>query len=181
MTCWVKRNSRLSTEKIKIVITDIDGVLTDGKVLFVRGEMHRCFNIKDGPAFFLLKIAGIKTAVISGKKSRESRERFKNLGVDFYFENVNDKLYMIEKHIIKKGIMWNQICYIGDDLPDLLVMKKVGFSAAPQDAVQDVKKAASYLCKRKGGEGVFRETAEVILREKKIWSETLKKYLSLQF
>jgi len=170
----------LNIEKIRIVVTDVDGVLTDGKVFFLNGQLHRLFNIKDGAAFCLLKLAGIKTAVISGKKSEDSRKRFRELGADFYFENVKNKLGVMEKHIIGKGIEWNESCYIGDDLPDLPVMKKVGFAVAPRDAAPEIKKAASYVCRTKGGEGAFRETAEIILRGKKQWSETMEKYLSLQ-
>lgn len=161
-----------------MVVTDIDGVLTDGRVFFLDGALSRFFNIKDGVAFVLLKLSGIKTAVISGKSSAESRKRLEELGVDYYFEGVADKLAAMKVVIEKAGMEWENICYIGDDLPDLKVMEKVGFSAAPSDACADVINAANYICRKKGGKGVFRETAEVILKEKGIWEEILQKYLS---
>lgn len=179
MTCSGRKNLKLNTEKIRVVVTDIDGVLTDGKLFYFDGKLYRFFNIKDGPAFCLLKLAGIKTAVISGKGSQESRRRFKKLGADLYFENVKNKLDVMEKHIIGKHVKWDEVCYLGDDLPDLPVMNKAGLSMAPFDAVPEVKSAAVHVCKKKGGEGVFREAVEIILRGKGLWEETLKRYLSL--
>ncbi len=184
MTCWAKRNLKLNTDavknagKITIVVTDIDGVLTDGRVFFLDGALSRFFNIKDGFAFVLLKLSGIKTAVISGKSSAESRKRLEELGVDYYLEGVEDKLAAMEGIIEKSGIGWENVCYIGDDLPDLPVMEKAGFSAAPSDACVEVRDTADYVCGKEGGKGVFRETAEVILKEKGIWEEILQKFLS---
>lgn len=162
-----------------MVVTDIDGVLTDGRVFFIDGALSRFFNIKDGVAFVLLKLSGIKAAVISGKSSSESQKRLEELGVDYYMEGVADKLAAIEGIIEKTGMKWEDVCYVGDDLPDLPVMKKAGFSAAPLDACADVKNAADYVCKKEGGKGAFRETAEFILRERGVWEEILQKFLSL--
>ncbi len=169
----------MKTNKIRIVATDIDGVLTNGKIFFINGQLHRFYNIKDGPAFHLLRLAGIKTAVISGKRSIEAKKRFIELGVDLYLEGVQNKLLVVQQKIIGKGAGWEELCYIGDDLPDLAVMKKAGFSTAPADAVTEVKRAASLVCKNKGGGGVFRETAEIILKGSRRWSEIKEKYLSL--
>jgi 3-deoxy-D-manno-octulosonate 8-phosphate phosphatase (KDO 8-P phosphatase) len=156
----------------------VDGVMTDGKIFYFDGKLYRFFNIKDGPAFRMLKLAGVKTAVISGKRSQESRKRFGELGADMYFENVKNKVAVIEKHIINSGIEWKEACYLGDDLPDLPAIKKAGLSMAPSDAAPEVKDAAVRVSKKKGGEGVFREAAEIILKGKGIWEEILEKYLS---
>ncbi len=164
--------------EITMVVTDIDGVLTDGRVFFLDGALSRFFNIKDGFAFVMLKLSGIKTAVISGKSSAESKKRLKELGVDYYLEGVSDKLAAMEEIIEKSGIGWENVCYIGDDLPDLPVMKKAGFSSSPSDACTEVRNSADYVCGKEGGKGVFRETAEVILKEKGIWEEILQKFLS---
>ena len=168
----------MNTEKIKVVVTDIDGVLTSGKVLYLKGGLYRTFNIKDGTAFKLLSISGIKTAVISAKKSEETRKRFLELEVNYYIEGVENKLSAMEKFIISKGIKWSEICYIGDDLQDIPVMKKVGLSVAPCDACKEVKEIADYICKKNGGDGAFRETVEVILKGKRIWEEVIKKFLA---
>jgi len=173
-----RKSSKLNTDKIKVVATDIDGVLTDGKVFYFKGRIYRNFNIKDGTAFKLLSIAGIKTAVISAKKSEETKERFSELRVDYYIEGVEDKLSAMEKFITGKDIKWNEICYIGDDLQDIPVMRKAGFSVAPYNACKEVKDIAGYICKKNGGEGVFRETVEIILKGKGIWEDILKKFLA---
>ncbi|MCM8776811.1 MAG: HAD hydrolase family protein [Candidatus Omnitrophica bacterium] len=179
MTYLERKSSKLNTEKIKVVATDIDGVLTDGKIFYFNGKIYRNFNIKDGTAFKLLSIAGIKTVVISAKKSEETKKRFSELKVDCYIEGTENKLSVIERFIIrKKGIKWNEICYIGDDLQDIPVMRKAGLSFAPSNACPEVKDIADYICKKNGGEGAFRETVEVILKGKGIWEGILKKFLA---
>ncbi len=166
--------------KIKLVATDIDGVLTDGRLLYLDGRLCRSFNIKDGVAFSLLKLAGIKIAVMSGKSCEETKKRFRGLGVDYYCDGVNDKLAALKEIISEAGIEWDEVCYIGDDIPDLPVMKKVGFSVAPSDACNDAKSIAEYVCEKNGGKGALREVAEVLLTEKGIWKEILQKFLSSQ-
>ncbi|MDD3725577.1 MAG: HAD hydrolase family protein [Candidatus Ratteibacteria bacterium] len=167
----------MNTNRIKVVVTDIDGVLTDGKILYFNGKIYRAFNIKDGTGFGLLKIAGIKTVVISAKRAEESKQRFSELMVDHYFEGVADKLSVIEKFITSSNINWNEVCYIGDDIQDIQVMRKAGLSFAPSDACKEVRALADYVCKKKGGEGAFREVVEVILKEMGIWKDILQKFL----
>jgi 3-deoxy-D-manno-octulosonate 8-phosphate phosphatase (KDO 8-P phosphatase) len=178
MTFSGKKNLKLNTERIKVVVTDVDGVLTDGKILHLNGKLYRFFNAKDGLGFRLLKLAGIKTVVISGKTSAESKKRFQKLETDGYFEGIKNKVEILEKFITGNGIKWDETCYIGDDLPDIPVMKKVGLPAAPFDAASEVYKVAQYICKSKGGEGAFREVSEVILRGKGLWEKTLQRFLS---
>jgi len=178
MTCLERKSSKLNTEKIKVVATDIDGVLTNGSVFYLKGRIYRAFNIKDGTAFKLLSMAGIKTVVISAKKSEETKERFSELKVDYYIEGVENKRKAMEKIITSKGIKWSEICYIGDDLQDIPVMTKAGLSVAPFDACKEVKEIADYVCKKGGGDGAFREIVEVILKGKRIWEPVLKKFLA---
>ncbi|MCX8082676.1 MAG: HAD hydrolase family protein [bacterium] len=168
----------MNIENIKVVATDIDGVLTNGKIFYFKGEIYRNFNTKDGTGFKLLSIAGIKTIVISAKKSEETKKRFSEIKVDCYIEGVENKLSAIEKFITKKGIRWQEICYIGDDLQDFNIMKQAGFSVAPYNACKEIKNIADYICKKAGGDGVFRETVEVILKGKGVWENILKKFLA---
>ncbi len=174
-----RKSLKLNTKKIKVVAVDIDGVLTDGKMFYFSGQPYRSFNVKDGPCFFLLRLAGIKTIVISGKGSEESKRRFDEFGVDGYFENIKDKTAVLEKFIIENDIRWDEVCYVGDDLQDIPVMKKVGLSAAPSDAVPEVKSIVAYVCKRNGGDGILREITEIILKGKGLWEKILERYLSL--
>lgn len=168
----------MNTEKIKAVITDIDGVLTDGKIFYFKGKIYRAFNTKDGTGFELLKIAGIKTVVISAKRSEEAKKRFLELGVTCYIEGAKNKLHTIKKFITESGMNWSNVCYIGDDLQDIPIIEKASFSLAPSDACKEVKEIVNYVCKKKGGDGVFREAVEVILKEMGIWKDILKKFIS---
>jgi len=173
-----EKTMRDRIKKIKFVVTDVDGVMTDGKVFSLEGKLYRFFNIKDGPAFKLLSLSGIKSVIISGKKSEETRKRFKDLGVDYYFEGIDDKKSVLENFMAENGAGWDEICYIGDDLPDVPVMEKAGMSIAPADAAGEAKKAACHISEKPGGEGVFRETVELILKERKEWKDTLKKFFA---
>ena len=165
-------------KRIKYFVSDIDGVLTDGKIFYINKNINRVFNIKDGIAFKFLKFANIKSVLISGKKSEETKQRFIELGLDFYFEGIENKIKVMEEFILQHKISWEEICYLGDDLPDILVMKKSGLSIAPADAVNEVKKISHYICKQKGGEGAFREAVELILKEQGQWENILKNFYS---
>ncbi len=165
---------------IIIVATDADGVLTDGKLFLDKnGNQGKSFSIKDGFAFKLLKLAGLKSVIISGKKTGIIQERFSEIGVDFIFENVENKLSVMERLCIQEGVMMKNVCYLGDDVPDIPVLKKVGFSVAPCDAVEEVKEVVMYVTGKKAGEGALRECAEIILKGQKKWEESLTKSLEL--
>ncbi len=165
-------------EKIRFFVSDIDGVLTDGKIFYQGSSLQRFFCIKDGVAFRLLKIAGIKTVLVSGRKSKATAARFGELGLDFYYEGIDDKVSLMVKFLSENGGSWEEISYMGDDLPDLPVIQKSGISFAPGDASEEVRRAADYVCAKNGGEGAFREAAEFILKEQKKWEETLRKFFS---
>lgn len=165
----------MNIEKIKLVLTDIDGVLTDNKYFFWEGELYRTFNVKDGLAFELLKTGGIETGIITAKISKQAERRFKELGVKFYYEGVQNKLTALEE-ILGKGYSLEEIGYIGDDLPDIQILKKVGFSACPKDACKEVKEIVNYVSDKNGGEGVFRDVAEYVLKGQKKWEKILKLY-----
>lgn len=164
---------------IVLVATDVDGVLTDGKIFYGNGCCGKFFSVKDGFAFQLLKAAGLKSAIISGKKTWIIRKRLSDLSVDLLFENVKNKMNVIEQICEKEKISMKNICYIGDDILDIPVLKSVGFSAAPQDAVEEVKSIVKYVTNNKAGQGAFRECVEVILKGQKKWKKTLKEFLQL--
>jgi len=165
-------------KKIKYFVSDVDGVLTDGKIFYKDKCMYRFFNIKDGVAFKLLKISGIHPVLISGKESKETYERFKQLGLEYYFEGIENKVEQMEEFIFQNNTSWEEICYIGDDLPDIPPMKKSAYAIAPADAVEDVKLTAHYVCKQKGGDGAFREAVELILKEQNRWTDILEKFFA---
>jgi len=151
-------------KNIKMLITDSDGVLTDGGMYYSeKGDELKKFNAKDGMAFKLLRKASIKTAIITGEKVDLVKRRGEKLKIDEIYLGIEDKMSVINKICIKYGIKLEEIAYIGDDINDLEAIKSVGFGCCVNDAVDMVKSAAKYVTKAKGGEGAVREVAEIIL------------------
>ena len=154
----------VNTDQIRLVLFDVDGVLTDG-TLFIGpdGEICKSFNAKDGVAVALLQKYEIMVGVISGKKSKALDYRIKQLNFDFAVTGCNDKLNSLNE--IKKSTNHNQsqIAFVGDDIIDMPIMKKMALGIAPSDAHQLVIDCANYVTQSKGGSGVARETAEFIL------------------
>lgn len=164
----------MNVSKVKVVATDVDGVLTDGRIFFDESSQQRkIFSVRDGLAFRLLKIAGMKSVIISGKKIGFARERFTDLGVDLIFEGVEDKLSVMKQICLENGFLMEEICFIGDDILDIPLLKEVGFSVAPSDAIEEVRNIVMYVTKSIGGNGVFRECVEIILKGQNKWGKVL--------
>ena len=155
-------------ENIKLVITDVDGVLTDGGLYYTKDglEMKR-FNVKDGMATRLLKMNGFECGIISTDGADLIEARNRRLKMDFLITDTWDKLAKLKEICIEKNIELENVAYLGDDINDLEIIKAVGFSASPSDAVDIILNLVDYVCKRKGGDGVYREFAEVIIEAKK--------------
>ena len=161
-----KINSK-KCEKIKLLITDVDGVLTDGGMYYSeKGEIMKKFNTKDGMAVELLHENSIKTVFLTKENSKIAKSRAKKVKADGVYINIQNKEKYLNEICKKFTVEPNEISYIGDDINDIEIIKKIGFSSCPTDAVNDVKKIVDYICQTKGGEGVFREIAEIILKSK---------------
>jgi 3-deoxy-D-manno-octulosonate 8-phosphate phosphatase (KDO 8-P phosphatase) len=148
-----------------MLLLDVDGVMTDGGIYFSESvdEMKK-FNIQDGYGIVKIQRQGIVVGIITGRVSDLVRRRAEELGISEVHQNLENKLEAYETIKTKHRIDDRSIAYIGDDEPDLAVLKKVGFSAAPHDAVGIVKRSVDYVCKRRGGEGAVREVIDLILR-----------------
>ena len=165
------KNYKLFLAQIKTFIFDIDGVLTDGKILINSdGELLRSFDTKDGYAIKCALVKGFKVAVISGGQNEAVRERFLELGVFDIYLGVHQKLDAYQDLLNIHNLNPNEILYIGDDIPDIPVMKKVGLGCCPADAVSDVKAMADYISHKKGGKGCVRELIEQVLRVQGKWT-----------
>jgi len=152
-------------KKIKMLITDVDGVLTDGGMYYSeKGEVLKKFNAKDGMGVEILKNNGIKTVFLTRENSKIVRLRGKKVKADGIYINISFKERELLKICKKFNVSPNEVAYIGDDINDITIISKVGLSACPNDAVKDVKQKSDYICKLNGGEGVFREFAELILK-----------------
>ena len=152
-------------KKIKLVISDVDGVLTDGGVYYSNeGLVTKKFNVKDGMGVFLLREAGIKNAIITTATSELMNKRAEALKIEYYYSGIWDKENKLKEICELEKLLPENIAFIGDDVNDLGIIKEAGFSACPVDAVNKVKESVDLVLTTKGGEGVFREFAELILQ-----------------
>ena len=159
------KDIRLKCKKIKLVITDVDGVLTDGGMYYSEeGEVLKKFNTKDGMGVELLHKASIKTIFLTKENSKTVKTRGKKVKADAVYINISFKEKELLNICKKFKITPIQIAYIGDDVNDIKIMNKVGFSACPNDAIKDIKQNSDYISNLCGGNGVFRDIAELILK-----------------
>ena len=150
---------------IKMLVLDVDGVLTDCRVwMDTNGEWKRFFSIRDGVGIKLLQEAGYKLAIITGTKSSDIQARAKVLGFNYFYEGATDKLPPFIKLQNESGISSSQIAYMGDDVFDIPLIKQAGFGATVPDAVDEVIECSHYVTKRPGGNGAVREVCDFILK-----------------
>lgn len=156
--------------QIRLLILDVDGVLTDGRIgLTAQGDEIKFFFIQDGLAIRMAQRCGIQVAFLSGRRSEAVLRRARELGVETVVEGSRDKLQDLEAILAKLGLDAEQAAAMGDDLPDLPLLREVGFSAAPGDAAPEVLEAVDYVCRKKGGKGAVREVIEMVLKERGEW------------
>lgn len=168
-------NDRIAN--IKLVIVDNDAVLTDGRIVYGDyGDELKFFDVQDGFGLTLLKRAGIRIAMVSGKKSRINKRRSKELQFDEIFQNAFDKLKVFEKLLKKYKLRPEEVCYIGDDLIDLPPMKRAGLAVAVKNAVAEVKSVAHLVTERSGGHGAVREAIDLILKNQGKWAQVTERY-----
>jgi len=154
-------------KKIKIVISDVDGVLTDGGMYYTeKGESMKKFNTRDSMGMELLFKKGIKTILLTRENSKIVKRRVSKIKIADLYLGINDKKIILPQLCKKYGTQEYEIAYIGDDVNDIEIMKAVGFAATPLDSIDEVKKISDYVCKLKGGQGAFRELADLILKVK---------------
>lgn len=165
-------------QNIKLIIFDIDGVLTDGTLFFDNmGEEYKAFNSKDGHGIRMLIECGLQAAVITGRESRLVAHRMNDLGVEILFQGYRDKRPAFTELLKMTGLDAAQIAYIGDDVVDLPVMQQVGMAIAVQDAHPFVIQHADYVTERGGGKGAAREAIEFILQSQQLLDAKLESYL----
>jgi 3-deoxy-D-manno-octulosonate 8-phosphate phosphatase (KDO 8-P phosphatase) len=156
--------------QIKAFIFDVDGVLTDGLVHVTEtGEQLRQFNIKDGYALQLAVKRGYSIAVITGGRSKGTGLRLKGLGIDHVYSGVDSKIEVYNKFISEHQLLAEEILYMGDDIPDLPVMKLAGLPVCPADAAEEIKAISSYISPKNGGKGCVRDVIEKVLKTQHKW------------
>jgi 3-deoxy-D-manno-octulosonate 8-phosphate phosphatase (KDO 8-P phosphatase) len=167
-------------EKIKLInrlILDVDGVLTDGRIIIDDvGNETKHFNVRDGHGLKLLMRAGIDIILITGRTSQVVEHRARELGITEVYQGAKNKVEILEEIFRNNHISGESVAYIGDDIVDIPVFKKVGFSVAVADASEHAKKSADYITERNGGQGAVREICEMILMVQGKWDEVVHRY-----
>ncbi len=166
---------------IKVLLMDVDGVLTDGRLLFFPGPTgnmveSKAFDSQDGIALRWLNWYGIQTGVISGRDSPATLERAQQVGMKWVFQGHIEKIPLFEKIMAEAQVGHEQVAYVGDDLTDVVIMRRVGLSFAPANARHEVKRSATAVTAASGGSGAIREVIETLLKARGCWDEILKKY-----
>ena len=167
---------KYKASKIKAVVFDVDGVMTDGSLTFdENGVEYKTFNAKDGQGIVMLNRAGFVTAIITARENGTVRHRFNNLGMTKLYEGQKNKIAALNAFMEEFNLKPEEIAYMGDDLPDIEVLKSVGLSACPQDAVDDVREVCDIVTQQPGGKGAVREICDFLLKVNNISFDDLKK------
>jgi 3-deoxy-D-manno-octulosonate 8-phosphate phosphatase (KDO 8-P phosphatase) len=157
-------------KKVRLVLLDVDGVLTSGDIIYTdSGEQIKIFDVKDGLGIRLLKEAGIKVGIITGRRGKALQHRCDNLGIELIFDGIRNKDEALDDIQAETGIPIEAMAFVGDDLPDLPAMKKVGLAVAVGDAVSPVREQAHMVTHAGGGKGAVREVSEAILKAQGLW------------
>lgn len=163
--------------RIKLLLLDVDGVMTDGRIfLDNNGVETKAFHVRDGHGLKLLQRAGIQVGIITGRESEVVRHRARELGIELVFQGVKNKLEVYEDIVARLGLAHEEIAYMGDDLIDLPVLRRVGLAATVGDACEDIKPFVHYISRCKGGCGAVRELCDHILKQSGRWSGVTARY-----
>jgi 3-deoxy-D-manno-octulosonate 8-phosphate phosphatase (KDO 8-P phosphatase) len=163
--------------KIELLLLDVDGVLTDGGIVYTdAGEEIKRFHVRDGSGLKLWHLAGKRSAIVSGRKSRAVERRAAELGIAPVLQGLSEKLPAFGVVLTETGLRAEQVCAIGDDLPDLPVLRRAGLAVAVADACGEVRDAADYVTALPGGHGAVRDAIEWLLKAQGAWDELLGRY-----
>jgi 3-deoxy-D-manno-octulosonate 8-phosphate phosphatase (KDO 8-P phosphatase) len=167
--------------KIKVLLMDVDGVLTDGRLYYLKDHEDKAaelkaFNSHDGLGLHFLNFAGIKTGVISGRISFATEERARILKMSYVYQGHLEKIPLFEEVLAKEGIKADEAAFVGDDFTDVPLMQRSGLGCAVADARSEVRERAHFVSSKPGGRGAVREIAELILKSQGQWEKILAKY-----
>jgi len=166
---------------IKLIAMDVDGVLTNGEIVMSSsGEEIKSFSVHDGVGIKMAHLAGMMTAVITGRSSPVVLKRAKELGVTDVYQDVADKELVLENLIEKYKLKDYQVAYIGDDINDLKIMRRVGLKIATLNAVREVKDIADFITEFEGGRGAVRDAINAILEKKGVLKDVMEKYCNMK-
>ena len=166
-------------QKIRLLLLDVDGVLTDGRIFYDNhGVETKAFNVRDGHGLKLLQRAGLEVGIITGRSSEVVTVRAKELGIDLVYQGVRDKMVPFREILAERSLTAEEVAYVGDDVVDLPVLRRVGFAATVADAAEDVRPLVHYVTRCRGGKGAVREICELILKRTGRWQQVAGRYFA---
>jgi 3-deoxy-D-manno-octulosonate 8-phosphate phosphatase (KDO 8-P phosphatase) len=169
----------LALSKIRLLLLDVDGIMTDGRIHYdASGGEVKSFDVKDGHGLKLLQRAGIQVGIITGRNSSIVKRRADELGIEILYQGAKDKIIPYEEILRERGFQDEEVAYMGDDLVDLPILLRVGYSATVADAVAEVKEHVHYVTSRCGGRGAVREVCEVLLKQTGGWGAVTDRYFA---
>ncbi|RLG99185.1 3-deoxy-D-manno-octulosonate 8-phosphate phosphatase [Candidatus Bathyarchaeota archaeon] len=160
-------------KKIKLLLLDVDGILTDGKIILGDRDELKFFDVQDGLGIVLLHRVGINSIIITAKKSRAVKRRAKEMEIKEVYQNSRNKLKIYHKILQKYNFLPQEIAFMGDEIIDLPVLEKVGLSLSVPNAVEEVKKKVDHITQKGGGKGAVREVCDLILKLQGKWEEAI--------
>ncbi|MSM40889.1 MAG: HAD-IIIA family hydrolase [Geobacter sp.] len=168
-------NDRL--KEIKLLLLDVDGVLTDGRIIYdANGVESKFFNVKDGHGIKMVQRAGIEVGIVSGRQSQVVANRAAELGIDLVYQKALDKLTPYLEILRQKGLTDANVAFVGDDIIDIPVLRRVGFAAAPADALDYVQEEVHFVTRNRGGWGAVREVCDLLLKGIGAWESVTARY-----
>jgi len=181
LTIELSEEVRKRVQRIKVLLMDVDGVLTDGKLFYLpnaegKPVEFKGFNSQDGLGFHFLNSEGIKTGVISGRESPATTERARILKMSYVYQGLLEKDGAYEEVLAKEDVTQDEVAFIGDDFTDVPLLVRSGLACAPQDARPEVKAKAHIVTRANGGQGAVREVIEIILKVQERWPRILSKF-----
>ena len=163
-------------KRVRLLLCDVDGVLTDASVFIGGPEEVKQFDIQDGLGLVNLRRQGLKVGWISSRPSPATAQRARELKIDFLRQEKGSKICAVESLLAQTGFRWNEVCYVGDDIVDLGVLKRAGVAVAVANGVAEARAAAHYVTRADGGHGAVREVAEMILKAQNKWARIVAEY-----
>ena len=171
------KSIRSKAKKIKLLMLDVDGVLTDGRIIYdSKGHDLKFFDVHDGLGVYLLSLMGIKTVLVTAKGSNVIAPRAKDMRVAAVYKDIFPKTKVLKEVLRRFHVSADAVCFVGDDLVDYSIMKRCGLSIAVSNACKDIKQVAHFVTKRAGGRGAVREVSEILLKAQGKWKKALKIY-----
>jgi 3-deoxy-D-manno-octulosonate 8-phosphate phosphatase (KDO 8-P phosphatase) len=163
--------------KVRLLLLDVDGVMTDGRIIYDdRGGETKAFDVRDGHGIKMLQRAGIRIGIITGRQSPVVDRRAAELGIDLVYQGAKDKLLPFREILDRTGFPADAVAYVGDDVVDLPVLRRVGFAATVADGMDEIKPFVHYVTRCRGGRGAVREICDLLLKETGRWQSVAERY-----